>query len=367
MKYVTVFEVRIKHEYYSDERCTDFTITASPDTLQLLKNHRSLIRTLPDGLGIITQVMDDGHALLPFIKDQVLTFELRLQNPDYMLITDSADIPASAAPLYSNDSLSGNDVSELTLSSRQSWDTEYFEVEKPEMGEAFVLRGKPLSGISIDDIKLTAEVGGISLLGFSDIDKRITVDTTAADAGQGFTIRYPVAPVLPEGVFAHIDIHINGSLPDVSKPLDQAREFTIRYRAKQATWAYYYLTNLDNADSAYRIVDTPPADESAVLAFNDANRRNLITHPDPLDNLASELAERYPELNRFRFLSDSPVRCRQKPHKHVSLHINGNKLTGVLPNPSYRNFSTGRIMVGDTVQQQDWLYEVVKILTQNGA
>lgn len=367
MKYLPLFDLRMRHAYYNNGRSPDFLIEPTHETARLLNNFRSMTKILPDGLRVVTAVKDSAEAFIKIPPGTVMSFELRLQNPEFALISDPRDIATSVSPLYSNANLSREEETEIELSSKEAWTQETLDVAEPSPAESFVLSGKPIKGVTVENFKLESAGPVAAVVAYDAQDNLISVDSRSASQGQKFTLKYPVTAPIPHGVYALIEIHVNDSLPNIAKPSKQSRQFHISFRAKQATWAYYCVTDLDNADTAYHIVDTPPAEEGAPLIFSDVNRRNLSADPDPLDDLAIELAERYPSLKRYRFLSDAPVACRQKAHKHLALQVNGNKLSGALPNPSFRNFSTGTVKVGDTLQQQDRLFEIFKVLTQNGA
>ena len=53
------------------------------------------------------------------------------------------------------------------------------------------------------------------------------------------------------------------------------------------------------------------------MSFSAANRRDLNDDPDPADRIAVQLAGRYPEKRRIRFLSDELVPCRQDPDQNA--------------------------------------------------
>lgn len=366
MRYLPLFELCTRHAYYSDGRSPDFVIEPTSETSRLIKNTRCIIKALPDGLRVVTSVKDTGDTFIPFAAGTVLGFEMRIKNPDFALITDPADISTAPSPLYSNAAIAV-DEKELELTSNEVWSEETFNVTKPSSAETFVLRGTPIDGVALADFEIVPADSVAAVVAYDAQDKLLSVDSQAASPGDAFIIKYPVYAPMSRGVYARIEIHINNTLPNLAKPSKQPCEFQISFHAKKAKWAYYCLTDLDNADTAYNIIDTPPINEDTPLVFSDANRRDLNTTPDPLDELAVELAERYPSLKQYRFLSDAPVTCRQKARKHLALHVNGIKLPGVLSNPSVRQFSTGNVKVGDIIQQQDWLFEIVKVITNNGA
>lgn len=364
MRYLPLFDLRVRHPFYSGGQSPDFLTKPTTETEQLLRNHRSMVKDLPDGLRVLTAVTDSAKAFIPFLPGVVFAFEMRLKNSDFALITDMHDIAAAASPLYSNASLSSEDDVELELTSREAWAQESFRVAELSNAAHYVLSGKPIEGTIAANFD-TQSTGSIpEIVDYLAEDKTIIVDSQSMSPGQVFTVKYPVAAHREQGEFARIEIHANDTLTNLQALTKKSREFHISFRAKQAKWAYYCVTDLANDETSYRIVDTPAEGQGAPLIFSEANRTDLTAQSDPLDDVAGELAEHYPSLKRFRFLSDESVECRQAARKNLALHVNGNKLPGALPNPSFRNFSTVRIKVGDTLQEQDWLFEIVKVLTQ---
>jgi hypothetical protein len=99
VKYLPFIELRLKHTYYTNERCPDFEIEPTPDTHQLLKNYRCVFKTLPDGMRILIAVTENKDKFVPLIPLQTglnFSFYLRLQNPDFPLFTDIAKTQCSS-------------------------------------------------------------------------------------------------------------------------------------------------------------------------------------------------------------------------------------------------------------------------------
>ena len=367
MRHIPLFDLGVRHSYYSDGKSPDFSIVPTRETSGLLDNFRAMTKPMPDGLRVITTVTESGDAFIPLPDGVVLRFEMRLKNPEFALITDPRDMATSKSSLYTNVNLTGDGGAELELISRETRFKETLAVVEPSNSEHFVLSGAPVEGVSVSDFKLEPSVAVSSIVEYNAQDKLIAVDSRNASPGQDFTISYPVTTPVPHGVFAHIEIHTNTTLQHRNTPSTPPQEFLISFRAKQAKWAYYCVTDLDGAATAYHVVDTPPAGGEAPVIFSNSNRRDLVANPDPLDDIAGDLAQRYPALKRFRFLSDAPVACQQAARKHLTLRVNGNDLQRVLPNPSFRNFSIGHVSVDNAIQEQDWLFEIVKVQTHNGA
>ena len=366
MKFLPLFELRVRHAFYSDGRCADFAIEPTLETQRLLRNHRSITRRLPDGLRVITAVTDAGNVFIPFSKGAKFAFEMRLENAEFPLFTHLGEVGAQAAPLYTNAALPAPDALELGLRSAEAWFKETLAVSDPSASERFVLGGRPIAGLVAGDFQVESAGSIQRVAGYDENNKLISVDSRSALQGQAFTVTYRLQPVMGRGVWARIEIHANDTLPKLQAPSEPPREFRVSFRAKRARWAYYCVTDLGNAVTAFSIVDTSSSGEVLPLGFSESNRTDLGTHPDPSDPVPGELAERHPKLRRFRFLSDEPIACQQAARKGLEFHLDGSRLPGPLPNPAFRDYSTIRVKIGGAMEEQDSLFAIVKVLTNTG-
>jgi hypothetical protein len=158
---------------------------------------------------------------------------------------------------------------------------------------------------------------------------------------------------LAVGVFADVDIKVTDSLLDFAAgPV----EFSIKFTAKQARWAYYCITDLSDAGVQLRIID---GDVSPVV-FSDANSTHLNQQPDPTDGVAVSLDAQYPEKQRFRFVSDNLISCQQAARKLLQLQSGANRLVEALPNPSLQNYSTMTVTGEPSSQPQEVLFHIIK-------
>jgi hypothetical protein len=102
MKYKPLFEVSLDHPYYENRRCPDVSVVASAETEALLRRHRAVWKARPNGAVVAVPVDSLGAPSVPFPADASLTFELHVVSADFHLITDTADILAIDAPVYTN-------------------------------------------------------------------------------------------------------------------------------------------------------------------------------------------------------------------------------------------------------------------------
>jgi hypothetical protein len=181
---------------------------------------------------------------------------------------------------------------------------------------------------------------------------------TEAGAAGGSTLSLVSRPPRVEGgAFAEVDIGVTDSLLDLAAGPE---ELSIRFTAKQVRWAYYCVTDVGDATAPLRIVD---GDASPVV-FSETNRTHLNRHPDPGDAIAFALGARYPEKQRFRFLSDHAVPCQQAARKRLQLQLGDSRLAEALPNPSLRDYSMITVTPGQTPQREHVLFHVLTYFTR---
>ncbi len=116
MKYQPLLDLRLRHSYYSDGRCPDFTLALSESSRQLLDSRRCLYRIDSDHVRILGPVDDEQHLLIPFLPGSQLRFELVLQNPDFPYFTELGESTAPSARLYTPSASSGDGPVALELS-----------------------------------------------------------------------------------------------------------------------------------------------------------------------------------------------------------------------------------------------------------
>jgi hypothetical protein len=177
--------------------------------------------------------------------------------------------------------------------------------------------------------------------------------TNAAPAagGPGELTLVPAATALPPGVFADIEIHLDGWGFGAGVP-----GFVVAFAARRWRWGYYCVTDLAPNGGDLAIVDSSPPGTPDVLVFSAANTTRLDETPDPHDPVGVQLSARYPAMRCLRILSDKAVACFEQPRKHLELRHGADRLSGPLPNPSLRRVSR----ISTPGQPQDLLFQIVK-------
>jgi len=346
MKYAPLFSLEIVHDYYADRRCSDFAIEPTLETERLLGNCRCVLKSLPNGLRILTQVQaDTGAPFIPPMEGATFGFHLRLENPNFVLFTDFSEIGLAAAPLYTNNAGS----TELKLVSRETSESERFVVQKPAKKEAFILSGRPLPGTPLASFRVEGVGAPTKPAAYDEASRVVSVNSASAKAGAAFTVNYPTAPQLKPGVFADVEIKYASSMTG------GANQFQIAFKAKKVRWKYYVVTNKTETRTNTPAIE----DKEKAIIFDATGRTDLTESPDLTDKVAREIAERYPAMQAFRFLSNDLVPCQETARKSIQFQINGDKVLDALPNPALQNYV---VDVRDS-KKEDSLYHIVKYFT----
>ncbi len=354
MKFAPFFSLKLTHSYFSEDQRPNFQIVALPETNRALKNHKCTLKLAPGELRVFVQVKDDGAPFIPLNLDATLRFFIISNDPIFALVTDLAAFQQAPAPLFTNAGLGSGNPASLKLISEQARAKEQFEVQNPAQSEKFILSGRPLPDLVENDFSVVGLGDASSLTDFNALTKTFTVDSTSAQKNDVFTVEYATSPERPKGVFAKVEIHNNDSLPS---PSDGPGEFHIAFEAKAARWAYYLVS--DASGSKFSVQDQG----AESVAFGEQHRRNLQNDPDPSDPIANMLANKFPDLERWRFLSDEPVVCSRKVRKSIQLLQDGSQALAALPNPALQNFSRLNVPENGGVQKENVLYQIVKHLT----
>jgi hypothetical protein len=322
MKYITLCSLEILHDYYTDRRCIDFQIEPAPDTQKLLSNYRGILKQFPGGLRVLVAASSENTPFIALPADLIFAFRLRLRNPDFSLFTDLSEISPLAAPLYTHKPSAPN--CDLMPVSREAWRTEQFIVQKPATKEAFVLSGRPLRTPQAAEAFIVERLEGKSTYKqYDEATKVITVNSSKTASGTAFTVTYPIAPRLENGVFADVEIKY---CPGKANRLGNDNSFRITFQSRKARWKYYIITDKTNGKIALE-------DKEKAISFDIENPKDLA-----MDEMAIKLAKQYPHKQCLCFVSSGLIPCQQAARKNIQFHLNGDTVIHSLPNPPLQNY-----------------------------
>lgn len=117
MRYAAIAELRARHPFYRDGRCRGLSFEPTAETESLLRAHRALVRSAPDGLSIVAPFEED-EAFLPFAEGEKAVFRIRIADDDLPLFTDLADILALPFPRFTDEALPARAGGALALVDR---------------------------------------------------------------------------------------------------------------------------------------------------------------------------------------------------------------------------------------------------------
>lgn len=141
MNFRPLFDLRLKHPYYRDDRCPDFEIEPDPETAREMGKLRAKFKIMPDGGQLILPVESGDKPLISLTPGTVFRFRLRLKNPNFMVFSDLSGFSASALPIFSN----GESTS----------------TENTQLGRTFISRATPVNYFARVDIHINASLPGL--------------------------------------------------------------------------------------------------------------------------------------------------------------------------------------------------------------
>ena len=309
MKYRRLFEIRIRHGFYDDDRCPDLCvepagarflrppvpsaggILVGPKPLKYvetgertLARYRMRTRLLPDGIDVFAPVLEQpsgsttaaSKLLIDVDPDTMLRFDLRLQNPNFDLFTEPP--PHHVDPVYTNASLAQG---------------------------VFELRREP--GTTVPRVGVLA---GVELSGLN------------------------------------------------SSWLAAPPRFTITFSPRRSRWIYPLLSK--RAVSP-RVVDADSGRAGEPLRFDvEPLSSGGSTESYALDDpLLGEFLADHNDHRRYLLVSSAPIVCRQAPHKRLELYLGDELLFSDIPNPPLSNHSVITIKQRPAAPPERALYRVI--------
>jgi len=196
---------------------------------------------------------------------------------------------------------------------------------------------------------------------FSNMNLSVGENRLPLSAGPAASTDASVAALGGPGVFAQVHIANNDSLPAKGEALSDVPLFQIDFKAKEARWTYYCVTNLSEALGELTIEDKSTTD-SEPLIFSIQNRTEFDDASDLGDEVALLLNKQYPDFRKIRFLSDEVVACRQAARSQIAFYMGENRLSEALPNPSFKNNATLSTVEG-SIATEETLFQVIKYLS----
>ncbi len=113
LSYAILFSVELMHDYYTDQRCPDFTIIPTAETAVDLKNMGMIYRFAGNLLYVLVRVDGNGLPLIPIAPNKNFVFAMVLDHVHFYNFTNLSDTPSASKRYYfsnTNQNQSGADV-----------------------------------------------------------------------------------------------------------------------------------------------------------------------------------------------------------------------------------------------------------------
>ena len=353
-KFKHVFSLCAVSEYYTNGICDDFIVEPNQATVILMKRLNLLWRHSGSYLEMFAELDSQGQPCAKLPVATTLGFVLRLANPDFLPFCDLSPMAGLAAPVFSdNDSGGGEgDLLRLQPVSRRQWGSARLAVETPAANEVFVLPEAPLAEAEARHV-IVSDGANATVKAVDTRNRRVTVDTSGARPGAGFTLSYPVRPKRPRASFAEIEITVDDHLLQSRVSAGRPRLYQIPWAVASVRWCYYLLTDPSGDVGRLHVVDVTPGSANRIV-FGSTGRVDLSQTPDGTDAVALALAHRFGGRKIVRFMSDAAVACRQAPATILELRVGQNCLLPALPLPSVPH----RVRLGDV-----WVRHCYQVIT----
>jgi|GEM_PF-3166545 len=338
--YRKLFHIDVLHGFYTDGKCSDFTIFPISGCEQKLRNHQSVFRYTGNTCSIFFRKSSTSSGpIAALAQGTVLSFGMSLQNPFLFNYTDDLP-PRDKVMLFTNVNTSGGLTSTVQSDGRIKLNVLEARMSGPIInhvidtnnGVTLVLRDAIGAGTVVTAKQHSAGSKG----------KEVAFDLTQYPAGLYILTEDDGSP---RKFYYYVDAELNGRplvglirivtpnfTYDENELTDKGKRppYKVAFTARNGTWKYYIVSRkMSAADmiSQLRVVDngfSASDDPHPQIVFN--NPANLAA-ADQLKNVlaAGESA--------VLVTSQAVVSWRQRARKKIELRKNGQAIIESLPNP----------------------------------
>ncbi len=326
-----LFDVKIRHDYYTKGDCGDFIIIPTEDSLKTLKNFGLLFKSYENGFQVLYRAFKDGtiQPLKPIDTDIRLTFMLKPVNK-YLVNFSDLPVKGMTEKIYYFDNLTLNKSAANELLLVDDTIKKYAYEKDTVFLKSTIYNYDEATGSASQDLKIT-DAQGVNLNPPIDetvnaIVGRVTKQFDLKKYGQGlyklfvdgsatpFQTFYVDDKLLFEGIFGIIEIFKNSSVPADyvfanTAGVVSSKTYVLQFHRRATFWKYIlvkkYNTTLPN-----------------VTLQSGATTLNGVPHSLP-DGTAASL---------FEFTTTNDL--KETPVANIKLNSNGTAVIQNLPNPT---------------------------------
>lgn len=373
INYNRLFNLRLAHTYYRNERGRGLRLQPTRDTLRMLRGGQMLFKTIPFGVTVLYRAVEDEVTPLVTLPDDLtLTFSLKAENKaEFLNITDLDETPArtySASDVlyFKNDpdpASASTDPEHPEEISHQLLDgiknsLFMYEFRLGSAPAEVLLRvrdaaGNPVSiGKTVDGNPLPATLT-LSKKEDGSYDRQIdlrnkpagrytaTIRNTADDTTLREELFYVHDELASQDILGIVDITYDSA----SKLLyDETEEYELQFSRKETVWKYFIV----NKNKKVRF-------STENLAINDLGSPGYSAI-----NFTREGPEPHPTvqingLETVIFKSDDPIPFYEIPKTSIQLEKDPGDIVLIdnLPNPSHRGVVKNQ---GGTLESEIYVF-----------
>lgn len=262
-KYKELFRITVKNEYYTNGFCPDFTFEPTKECVLQLKNHGIKIKSMPHGIALFGEVVEDGEdekLARGFVEDTKLTFAMKLNNPFFINFSDVPVTMERHHSFYFNNLVDNSEASELFLVSKT-------EIPKTSNNTALIR-------LSSEYYSYTHASAGDAKTGtLSFVDDGYSIDQEVENDNDEYRFHYDLTPYAPgrcqfavDGVtdsfyaanelyrsslFGIVEVFAKSSVPAGYQFVDSdqvvtTREYVIPFTNRSTIWRYKVYDKVTN-------------------------------------------------------------------------------------------------------------------------
>ncbi len=311
MRYQKYFSIALNHAFLGNAKEGTIEIVPEPASVRLMKNLKLLCKSGVQEITVLQALQDDGVTpLVPIDAATHFEFAIRFQHPDFVSVTDwpavslDQSLQGTAFPLFHNDSLLASETALVVMTDTPSA-SEMLQVNQPGATENFYLKGLAQRSLTPADFSISGLGAVTNPSAYAEAEKRISIDTSAASAGDRFELSYPTVQKVP-GLQARLRIAANASL--VNSPT-----FSIQLDATSILWNVYAI--LPAGETQVSITDDDSGRAGGQLTFA-ATTLLASGNADPADD---SIAAQMPDKSLVRLTASRALPYRREAYRQFRL------------------------------------------------
>lgn len=253
LKYLSIIEIHLKHEFYSGSSNGELLCLISSDSAKTLRNYRMQYRPTQDGGRVIYEHRVEGEEIKPVVdidEPISLRFLIKSMNPHFLNYTQLSFEDTGQKGLYfSNLNEQGEVTDQLVQNGTHVSNEDYHVICGKQF--AFAATNPDVKLITVSD-----PAGNTVWERFADDPRSIRIDLSDEPEGQ-YTLQEDYQPVAtffttatdPRAFIGYVDVTITkDAVAPINLEEHNKLSYTLSFKARQAYWRYHIIEKLHEAE-----------------------------------------------------------------------------------------------------------------------